>query len=241
MQSEGIALEALKSDAKNSKLLNVLGMVELERRNSEEEAARFRKALSIEQRPEFLMNLWQSREDGGEQIPLKELEDALNLWPNEPALLLRMANRLIEEFQNTGKTEQIAKAQEILASLIGRSWPGLLSSPESAAKTVPPLDRDLAGLSLNSYAGTLYWNKQIARATELIRGALILSENVGIKFSLGQILAGAGNYQDAIPAYQAAIDAGKTDTITIKVLSAVRAWNHVSERQIGIADKTMLD
>jgi len=29
--------------------------------------------------------------------------------------------------------------------------------------------------------------------------------------------------------------------ITIKVLSAVRAWNHVSERQIGIADKTMLD
>ena len=29
--------------------------------------------------------------------------------------------------------------------------------------------------------------------------------------------------------------------LTIKVLSAVPAWNHVSERQIGIADKTLLD
>jgi tetratricopeptide (TPR) repeat protein len=212
--SEEIASEALKSDPKNSKLLNVLGMIEMERRNSDAAAVRFKEALDVEQRPEFLMNLWQSREDAGEQVPLKDLEDALTRWPNEPALVLRMANRLIEEFQVTANTEQIAKAQEMLASLIGRLWPELLTSPEAAAPSVPPLDRDLAGLSLNSYAGTLYWNKQITRATELIRGAMILSQNVGIKFSLGQILSGAGNYRDAIPAYQAAIDAGKTDTIT---------------------------
>lgn len=212
--AEQVAVESLKSDPKNSKLLNVIGLVELERRNSKAAAAQFEQAFSIEPRPEFLMNLWQAREDAGEQVPEKELEDALTRWPNEPALLLRMANRLIEAFQITGKSEQIAQAQEMLASLIARSWPDLLKVPESAAKSVPPLDRELAGLSLNSYAGTLYWGKQIGRATELIKAALILSDNVGIKFSLGQILSGSGNYEGAIPVYQAALESGKTDSIT---------------------------
>jgi len=65
------------------------------------------------------------------------------------------------------------------------------------------------------------------------------------QFVFSAVTPGPYKLSAALPGFKtynrAGLNIGAAQFITIKVLSAVRAWNHVSERQIGIADKTMLD
>lgn len=199
--------EGLTVDPRSAALLNVKGLLDWEAAKRKDALELFRKAYSIEQRPEFLMNEWNVlAEETGEAPTDEDIEKALDRYPAHKELLLLFANRMLDRFQATHEEICLQNAGEALT----KAFPVDLARVEKERDRSPisPLDWEWMACALNTMAAVVYWQGDLRRAESLIQLAIMFEETPLFHFSAGQVQIAMGRMEQAISSFEKAANLG---------------------------------
>ena len=167
----------------------------------------FRKAHSIEERPEFLMNEWNLlAEVAGKSPSDDDIAKALERYPTHKELLLVFANRMLDRFQATHEEIALQKAGEALT----KAFPVDLGRLEKDRdrSVVSPLDWEWMACALNTMGAVLYWQGDLRRAESLSQLAIMFEDTPLFQFMAGQVQIAMSRIEEAISCFEKAAALG---------------------------------
>jgi tetratricopeptide (TPR) repeat protein len=194
-------------DPRSAALMNVKGLLEWDDGNTKEALELFRKAYSIEDRPEFLMNEWNLLlEETGKNPSDDDVAKALERYPSHKELLLLFANRMLDRFQATHEGISLQKAGEALT----KAFPVDLGRLERDwdRSVVSPLDWEWMACALNTMGAVVYWQGDLRRAESLSQLAIVFEDNPLFHFAAGQVQIAMGRIEQAITCFERAAALG---------------------------------
>jgi tetratricopeptide (TPR) repeat protein len=205
-QARAVITRGLETDPRFAGLINLEGLYEWGVGNTGRALELFRQAYAVDERPEHLLNIWNLQAELGTPPADEDIRKATERFPTHKELLLMLANRLIDHFQEKHDPAVLQRANETISRALSDFLPVL--EKHKSRTPFSPLDWEWIGCALNTFASIVYWSGDHRRAEELVKLAMLFDDAPLLSFTLGQVLSALGRYSEAVASYEAAAARG---------------------------------